>query len=211
MFNSQTLLILVAILVDILIYCLKSSQNITHKSDIARYWKLISSKVKFYPFWWPYWRPSWIYKNYKQVWVPHPRVFLLEGVINWKIQLNAIITRSIIVRYLINNYRNSGRISIKCWIHKKTPHTSPQRASYGVSFVNICEQIDRVVPRNAFQVTLLGPSTCAAGLHYSDVIMKRGKYFHLMTSSPKICDENEFSIVAVTLSKYRYSVNNALL
>ena len=27
---------------------------------------------------------------------------------------------------------------------QKTPHTSPSRVSYGVSFVNICEKIDRV-------------------------------------------------------------------
>ena len=28
---------------------------------------------------------------------------------------------------------------------KKTPHSSPWRASYGVSFVNILEEIDRVI------------------------------------------------------------------
>ena len=28
---------------------------------------------------------------------------------------------------------------------QKTPHTSPLRASYGVSFANICEKIDRVI------------------------------------------------------------------
>ena len=29
------------------------------------------------------------------------------------------------VRYCINDCRNSGRISIRCWIYKKTPHISP--------------------------------------------------------------------------------------
>ena len=28
---------------------------------------------------------------------------------------------------------------------QNTPHTSPQRASYGVYFVNICEKTNRVI------------------------------------------------------------------
>ena len=28
---------------------------------------------------------------------------------------------------------------------EKTPHTSPLRASYGLSFVNICEKIDGII------------------------------------------------------------------
>ena len=36
---------------------------------------------------------------------------------------SAVITLSNIVRYYPNIYRNWGRISIRCWIHKKTiPH-----------------------------------------------------------------------------------------
>ena len=34
------------------------------------------------------------------------------------VQSSAIITRSNIVRYFMNNYRKSGTISVKCWIHK---------------------------------------------------------------------------------------------
>ena len=41
------------------------------------------------------------------------------------IQSSADITRSNIVRYCINNCRNSGRMSIRCWISQKTSHTSP--------------------------------------------------------------------------------------
>ena len=37
------------------------------------------------------------------------------------IQWNAIIKRYNIVRYYINDYRNWGRISIRCWIHKRDP------------------------------------------------------------------------------------------
>ena len=40
------------------------------------------------------------------------------------IQSSAVITRSNIVRYLINNYRNWGRISIRCCSHKR--HTIPR-------------------------------------------------------------------------------------
>ena len=36
-----------------------------------------------------------------------------------KLQSSAVITRSNIVRYYINDYRNWGRISTRCWIHKK--------------------------------------------------------------------------------------------
>ena len=61
----------------------------------------------------------------------------------WFIQSSAVITRSSIVRYHINNFSNWVRTSIRCWIHKR--QEQEQRASYGVSFVNICEKIDRVI------------------------------------------------------------------
>ena len=35
------------------------------------------------------------------------------------IQSGAIIAQSNIVRYYINNYRNWGRISVRCWMHKR--------------------------------------------------------------------------------------------
>ena len=35
------------------------------------------------------------------------------------IQSSAVITRSNIVRYYTKDYRNCGRISIRCWIHKR--------------------------------------------------------------------------------------------
>ena len=37
------------------------------------------------------------------------------------IQSTAVIMRSNIVRYYVNNYRNWGRISIRCWVHKRHP------------------------------------------------------------------------------------------
>ena len=40
------------------------------------------------------------------------------------LQSSAVITRSNVVRYYINNYRNRGRISIRCWIHKR--HSIPR-------------------------------------------------------------------------------------
>ena len=57
------------------------------------------------------------------------------------VQSSAIIMCSNI-RYCINDCRNSGRISIRCWIHKR--HRIP-RPNYGVSFVNIFEKIDHVI------------------------------------------------------------------
>ena len=41
------------------------------------------------------------------------------------IQSSAVITRSNIVSYCINNCSNSGRISIKCLIHKRHPIPRP--------------------------------------------------------------------------------------
>ena len=51
------------------------------------------------------------------------------------IQKGATITRSNIVRYYIHTYTNWGRISIRCWTHKR--HSIPRP--------NICEKIDRVI------------------------------------------------------------------
>ena len=47
------------------------------------------------------------------------------------LQSNAIITRSNLVRYYINNHRNWGRISIRCWTHKKHPIPPPNRRAMG--------------------------------------------------------------------------------
>ena len=63
---------------------------------------------------------------------------------NSKIESSAVITLSNIVRYCINNYRNRDRISISCWIHKIHPIPRPN-GRYGVSFVDFCQKIDRVI------------------------------------------------------------------
>ena len=47
------------------------------------------------------------------------------------IQSSAVITRSNIVRYFINNYRNRGRILIRCWIHKIHPIPRPNGRAMG--------------------------------------------------------------------------------
>ena len=63
------------------------------------------------------------------------------------IQWSAVITRSNIVRYMyyINDYRNWGRISIKCWTHKRHAIPRPHGRAMPVSFVNICEKIYRII------------------------------------------------------------------
>ena len=42
---------------------------------------------------------------------------------------------------------------------QKTPYTSPKRVSYGVSFVNICEKIDRVLTAPTVPGKTLRPIT----------------------------------------------------
>ena len=62
------------------------------------------------------------------------------------LQILCRYTWSDIVRYLINNCRNWGRISIRCWIPKR--HIIPQpnkRAMGSVFFLNICEKINHVI------------------------------------------------------------------
>ena len=50
-----------------------------------------------------------------------------------------------IVRYYVRNYRNWGRISMRCWIHKRHPIPRPNGRAMGVSFVDICKNIDCVI------------------------------------------------------------------
>ena len=59
------------------------------------------------------------------------------------IQSSAVITRSIIVRYCNNNYRNWGRISIRCWIHKDTQLPALTSELWGV----FCEYLWENWPR----------------------------------------------------------------
>ena len=47
------------------------------------------------------------------------------------IQSSAVITRSNIVRYNINNYRNWCRISIRCWDYKRHPIPRPNGRAMG--------------------------------------------------------------------------------
>ena len=56
-------------------------------------------------------------------------------VIFKQILSSTVTTRSNVIRYHINNYRNWSRISIRWWFHKRPPYL-PLTGSYGVSFVN---------------------------------------------------------------------------
>ena len=49
----------------------------------------------------------------------------------WCIHLSGIITWSNIVRYYVNNYKNWGRISIRCWIHIRHPIPHPNGWAMG--------------------------------------------------------------------------------
>ena len=63
--------------------------------------------------------------------------------------MTGTIKRSNIVRYCINNCRNSGRIHVskRCWIHKqhRYPYLTPSGELWVTSFVNIFEKIDHVI------------------------------------------------------------------
>ena len=48
-----------------------------------------------------------------------------------KLQSSAALTRSNIARYYKNSCRNCGRISIRCWIHKRHPTSHPNRWAMG--------------------------------------------------------------------------------
>ena len=62
----------------------------------------------------------------------------------WEIQSSAVITRSNIVTYWSNNCRNWGRISIRCWIHKRPPYLT-LTGELWVSFVDFFFTIDHVI------------------------------------------------------------------
>ena len=57
-----------------------------------------------------------------------------HGRNDMNVQSSAVITRSNIVRYYINNHRGWGRISIRCWIHKRHPIPRPKWRAMGVVF-----------------------------------------------------------------------------
>ena len=59
------------------------------------------------------------------------------------LQSSAVITRSNIVRYYIDNYRNCGRVSITCWMHKDTPYLALTGELWGV----FCEYLRENWPR----------------------------------------------------------------
>ena len=58
------------------------------------------------------------------------------------VQWSAVITRSNIVRYYINNYRNWGRISIRCWTLKRHAIPRPHERVIGV----FCEYLWENLP-----------------------------------------------------------------
>ena len=62
-----------------------------------------------------------------------------------EVQSSAVITRSNIVRYYINNYRNWDRISIRCWIHKRHPIVRPNGRAMECLLWIFVKEYDRVI------------------------------------------------------------------
>ena len=56
---------------------------------------------------------------------------LERDTLQYLMQSNAFITRCKIVRYYINNCRNCGRISIRCWTHQRHPIPCPRGRAIG--------------------------------------------------------------------------------
>ena len=74
--------------------------------------------------------------NFQQIWIamekmlremdPQTMIYIQSlHYIQSSAVISAVIMRSNIVSYYINNYRNWGRISIRCWIHKRHPIPHP--------------------------------------------------------------------------------------
>ena len=74
---------------------------------------------------------------------PESTIIMVDNHERQLIQSSAVITRSNIVRYYTKNYGNSGRISIKCWIHKIHPIPRPNVRAMGV----FCEYLWENWPR----------------------------------------------------------------
>ena len=94
-------------------------------------------------------RPQWVKSSYNKFHARQEYEFENTNIVckmaailsqpNILIQLSVIIIQSSIVRFYINNYRNWGRISIRCWIHKRHPIPRPNRRAMGVFCECLCE------------------------------------------------------------------------
>ena len=82
-----------------------------------------------------YWLISWL-TDWSIDWLATRKARYTVVCLYNTVQYNTILHTS--VRWLRLNINES-------WDRQKTPHTSPSRARYGVSFVKILEKIDRVI------------------------------------------------------------------
>ena len=89
------------------------------------------------------------------------------------IRSGTIITWSNIIWYCIYHWNARGRIQIRVWIHKNTPHSSPYRASHGVYFVRILQKIDRVITASH--------CNCLHDLSNWAISVLKFLYYHVLT------------------------------
>ena len=82
-------------------------------------------------------RPLHIEPCYSHTWSTYTTYW---GNIFPNIQSSAVITQSNITWYCTHHCRNWGRISVQRLSPQKTSHSSPWRANYGMSFVNILQK-----------------------------------------------------------------------
>ena len=89
---------------------------------------------------------SWVCcSNYKHEWYTQGGMDQCWMYPGNDIESSAIITRCNIVRYCINDCRNSGRISLRCWIHKRHTIPRPGRRAMACLFWIFFTKTDRVV------------------------------------------------------------------
>ena len=111
------------------------------------------------------------------------RSFMFDAVVLCVIQWSVVITQSKIVRYYINNYRNWGRLSIKCWIYKRHPIPRPNGRAMGWLFVNICEKIGRVIMTSHCIMFLYG-DTSRVWYYMKGRKLKLDSYYELTKDTP---------------------------
>ena len=88
---------------------------------------------------WPFWSP-WAHGEQSRwpfffSWVIFMKLanklYIYLALFHMIIQSSAIVAQSSIARYYINDYRNWGRISIRCWTYKRHPIPHPNRRDMG--------------------------------------------------------------------------------
>ena len=99
---------------------------------------------------------------------------------------------------------NGGRFVLAsiCSTHKKKPYTPPSRASYGMSFMRICEKNDHDIMAPLYVMLPMAGSTLGEGLELSGLI----SFIMFTCSGWEIYDENRASLKPIWRSNNHNTV-----